>query len=140
MITFAERLRSAMREANINQAMLAEITGISKGAVSGYVSGKINPPDKKKAQIAAALGKPEDFFKILDIDTSIAADGSYRMPVELAAALMNVDVKTVRIGLQNGTFPFGYAIKNAGSTKYTYWISRLRFAQETGIPVPVRGM
>lgn len=138
MRTFAERLKSAMADANVNQAALAAMVGVSKGSVSGYVSGKTVPPEKKKAQIAIALGKEADFFKIEAVNSEITDDGGYRMPVELAASLMGLDVKTVRVGLQNGDFPFGYAIKNGNSSKYTYWISRIKFIAETGIPVPVQ--
>lgn len=137
MTKFNERLKSAMEEANLKQSALATMIGISKEAMSGYVSGKVNPPEKKKEQIALALGKSADFFRIAEVNVEIAADGGYRMPVELAASLMGLDVKTIRSGLQNGDFPFGYAIKNSDSSKFTYWISRIKFSAETGIPVPV---
>ncbi len=137
MRTFSERLKSAMEEVNLKQSALAAMVGVSKGAMSGYVSGKVNPPEKKKEQIALALGKSADYFRVLDVNTEIVADGGYRMPVELAASLMGLDVKTVRSGLQSGELPFGYAIKNGDSSKFTYWISRIRFSAETGIPVPV---
>ena len=139
MTKFNDRLKAAMSEANLTQAALAGMVDVSKASMSCYLSGKVNPPEKKKEQIALALGKSADYFRVLDVNTEIAADGGYRMPVELAASLMGLDVKTVRSGLQNGELPFGYAIKNGDSTKFTYWISRIKFSAETGIPVPLVG-
>ena len=139
MTKFCDRLKAAMMEANLTQSALAGMVDVSKASMSGYLSGKVNPPEKKKEQIALALGKSADYFRVLDVNTEIAADGGYRMPVELAASLMGLDVKTVRSGLQNGELPFGYAIKNGDSTKFTYWISRIKFSAETGIPVPLVG-
>jgi len=127
-----------MEEAGLNQIALAGMVDVSKGSVSGYCSGKVVPPKKVKERIALALGKPADFFQVEEVNMEIAADGGYRLSVELAAALMGLDAKTVRCGLQNGDFPFGYAIKGGGSRKFTYWISRTKFIQETGIPVPVK--
>lgn len=138
MGSFSRQLKAAMSEAHINQTTLAAMAGISKGALSGYLSGKMVPPKKKQERIALALDKPADFFRVLEVDAEIAADEGYRLPVGLAAALMGLDIQTVRIGLQNGDFPFGYAIKIGGSSKFTYWISRIRFSQETGIPVPLK--
>ena len=75
MRTFSERLKSAMEEVNLKQSALAAMVGVSKGAMSGYVSGKVNPPEKKKEQIALALGKSADYFRVLDVNTEIVADG-----------------------------------------------------------------
>lgn len=48
-----------------------------------------------------------------------------RMTVNEAARRMGASPQFVRIGLQQGKFPFGYALKM--STRWTYWISRERF-------------
>lgn len=135
MRTFAERLKEALAETGLRAADLALLAGISKAAVSGYLSGSVHPPDKKKAQIALALGKAEDFFKKEAIQEEISLDGGYRLPVTEAAKLMGIGPAALMTGLQEGVFPFGYAIKGKGKKKYTYWISRVRFTAETGIPV-----
>ena len=142
MKSFARQLREAMNEAHLNQTTLAAMVDISNGALSGYLSGKLTPPQKKQQRIALALGKPSDFFLIREVDTGIAEDGGFKLSVKTAASLMGINESTLRIGLQNGVFPFGYAIKTGRGTKgirYTYWISRIRFTQETGIPVPLKG-
>ena len=54
-----------------------------------------------------------------------------RMTVQEAADLMGASPQFVRIGLQQGKFSWGYAVKP--SSKWTYWISRSKFEEATGI-------
>lgn len=54
------------------------------------------------------------------------------MPVEEAARLMGVSPQYVRVGLQKGILPFGYAVQ-VSSKRYTYFISRQKFTEFTGI-------
>ena len=138
MKTFSERLKAAMSEVNLTQSALAGMVDVSKASMSGYVSGKVNPPAKMKEQIALALGKPINFFQVEEIDEEIAADGGYRLKVDLAAKLMGVSERTVKHALQNGDVPWGYAIQNPKTGTNTYWICRIRFSMETGIPVPLK--
>ena len=138
MKTFAERLKEVMVEEHLTQAALANLVGVSAGAMSGYLSGKIVPPERKKEQIALALGKPGDFFRVEEVNLAIAADGGYRLNPKLAARLMGMSERTFTRGLRNGDFPFGYASWNPDKESFTYWVSRIRFSQETGIPVPVK--
>lgn len=46
---------------------------------------------------------------------------------------MGVSEQFVRVALQNGVFPFGYAVKM--STQWTYYISPEKFTEHTGIKV-----
>lgn len=46
---------------------------------------------------------------------------------------MNVSEQFIRIGLQKGVFPWGYAVKM--STRWTYFISPQKFMEYTGIKV-----
>ena len=138
MKTFSERLKAAMAEANLTQTALAGMVDVSKASMSGYVSGKVNPPAKMKEQLALALGKSANFFQVEEIDAEIVADGGYRLKPELAAKLMGIGRGTLEMGLQNGDFPFGYAIRNPKTGTHTYWISRIRFSMEPGIPVPLK--
>lgn len=46
---------------------------------------------------------------------------------------MNVSPQFIRIGLQKGIFPFGYAVKMSG--RWTYFISKQKFVEHTGIKV-----
>ena len=50
------------------------------------------------------------------------------MTVREAARLMGVSEQTIRIGLQQGVYDFGYAVKS--SSKYTYVINRKQLEKE----------
>ena len=43
--------------------------------------------------------------------------------VKKAAEMLNVPEQKIRIGLQRGLYPFGFAFQNEGSTQYTYEIN-----------------
>ena len=60
---FKDRLKKIMEEKGLNSAAVSSMTGIGASSISQYLSGKVNPPDKKKEQIALALGVDADFFK-----------------------------------------------------------------------------
>ena len=50
------------------------------------------------------------------------------MTVREVARNLGTSEQTVRLGLQQGIYPWGYAVKT--STKYTYVINRKRFNEE----------
>ena len=54
-----------------------------------------------------------------------------RLSVAKAAELMDVSQQFIRIGLQRGILPFGYAVQI--SSKWTYYISPSKFTESTGI-------
>lgn len=54
------------------------------------------------------------------------------MTVEEASKLMGVSRQYVRVGLQKGILPFGYAVK-ISEGRFTYFISRQKFLEHTGI-------
>lgn len=54
-----DRLRDAMAEAGKKQADLVRETGIDKGALSSYLSGKYEPKQKAIAALARALNVTE---------------------------------------------------------------------------------
>lgn len=57
-----------------------------------------------------------------------------KMSISEAARLMGVSPQYVRVGLQRGILTFGYAVQVA-SKRYTYFISRQKFFEATGISV-----
>ncbi len=132
---FKDLLKQVADERGMNNAVLAKALDVAPASVGYYLSGKVNPPDKKKEQFALSLGLDADFFKRGEIDKDIAVIG-YKLPIDMAARLMGISDDTLRKGLQDGVFPFGYAVKT--SKKWTFWISAPRFTQETGIPVPMK--
>lgn len=56
---------------------------------------------------------------------------SNRMSIAEAAELMGASEQFIRVGLQQGILPFGYAVKR--KSIYTYYISRIKFVEATGI-------
>lgn len=56
-----------------------------------------------------------------------------KLTVAQTARLMNKSEQFIRVGLQRGILPFGYAVKT--STKWNYFISPLKFTESTGIHV-----
>lgn len=54
------------------------------------------------------------------------------LTVQEAARLMGKSQDFVRIGLQRNILPFGYAVKT-GKARYSYFISREKFIETTGI-------
>ena len=57
-----------------------------------------------------------------------------RLSVKQAAKLMGASEQFIRVGLQKGILPFGYAVKN--KSKWNYCIPAAKFTEETGIVVP----
>ncbi len=55
-----------------------------------------------------------------------------KMSIAEAARLMGVSLQYVRVGIQRGILTFGYAVQ-VGSNRYTYFISRQKFTEATGI-------
>ena len=53
------------------------------------------------------------------------------MTIEEASMLMGVSKQFVRVGLQKGILPFGYAVQ-ISSNRFTYFISRQKFYEHTG--------
>ena len=54
-----DRLKEAMRTSDIKQADLARLTGISKGGISNYVTGRYEPKSDIISKLAAALNVSE---------------------------------------------------------------------------------
>lgn len=132
---FGDKLKKLMAELEISQKQLSDMTGIGKSSVSQYLSGRNEPSEARRRQIAAALGVQEDYFEMFDPAAEITQDDCVNVPVPVAAALMGKSRAWVMQGLQDGVFPWGYAVR---MKKWSYFISSVKFTEHTGIPVPVR--
>lgn len=132
---FAEKLNGLMRDLDISQAKLAGLTGIGKSSISQYVAGKNEPSNARKEAIALALGVQEDYFQQFEPVPAVSKDDCVNVPVPLAADLMGKSREWVAKGLQDGVFPWGYAVK---LTKWSYFISSVKFTEFTGIEVPIK--
>lgn len=130
---FAKKLAGLMRELGINQTKLSELTGISKSCISQYLSGEHEPYEERKKDIARALGVQETYFRAFLPVAEIETDPCVNVPVSLAAKLMHKSYDFVTKGLQDGVFPFGYAVK---LQDWSYYISAVKFTEHTGIQIP----
>ena len=135
---FSEKLKKAMQELHLNQRQVCGMTGKSKGSVSQYLSGKQIPSEDVQRDIAVSLGLDQDYFtkdnsQTVVLPTKEVRNGVIpRLDVEKAAKLLQMNHNTVRKGLQQGVFPWGYAIKTS-ENRWCYFINAKRFAETEGV-------
>lgn len=125
---FRDQLKAVMSAQGLSQAELSRLTGIGKPSISQYLNGTNKPTQKRQRVIAEALGLPGDYFSedLPEAETETATE----LTVTMAARLMGKSRKFVEQGLQQGTCPFGYAVKMG---KWCYYISPYQFTKYTGI-------
>lgn len=138
-MTFAEELKKAMQDLNLNQRQVVTLTGKSKASVSQYLSGKQTPSEDVQSSIAVSLGLASDYFTSVDqeelpvmLPIEVKAGTIPKLDVTKAAKMMGMNHNTVRKGLQQGVFPWGYAVHTSGN-RWAYFINAKRFAETEGI-------
>lgn len=130
-MTFAEKLKQAMKDLSLNQRQVCGLTGKSKGSVSQYLSGK-------QIAIATALGLASDYFTKSDSEMVVLPSKEVKngvipkLDVEKAAKLLQMNHNTIRKGLQQQVFPWGYAV-HTSDNRWAYFINARRFAEIEGI-------
>lgn len=132
---FTDKLNQLMKETGLTQSKLHELTGIGRSSISQYLSGKNEPSEARKKEIALALGVQEDYFQQFEVAATIQHGSAVNVPVPLIASLMGKSKEWVMQGLRDGVFPWGYAVK---MTKWSYFISSIKFTEDTGIEVPLK--
>lgn len=131
---FNEKLKQAMQQLGISQAQVVGMTGIGKSSISQYLSGKNVPSEERQKNIAVSLGLDAEYFNqeepvVAKIAVSAeSGDGIQKLDVAIAAKLMGMNHNTIRKGLQQGVFPWGYAI-HTSENRWTYFINAARFAE-----------
>lgn len=136
-MSFNEKLKQAMQQLGINQAQLVGMTGIGKSSISQYISGKNVPTEERQKNIAVSLGLDPNYFvqeeSVAKLVTSTeSSDSIPRLDVQIAAKLLGMNHNTVRKGLQQGVFPWGYAV-HTSENRWSYFINAARFAEIEGI-------
>lgn len=136
MNVFAQRMKKAMDERRVTQSDLASMTGLGRSSISQYLSGKNEPKVKTIMTIADALNVSVEWLtgQIEETADGSVSGNTINLPVSEAAKLMGVGKQFIRKGLQDGKFPFGYAIKITGN-RFTYYISPKKFTEYTGIEI-----
>ena len=93
-------------------------------------------PEDTKQIIELETGmRVEDYLEKVKDDILDQQEKGERLSVPTAAKLMGVTQQFIRVGIQMGTLPFGWAVKICGG-RYTYYISPKKFTDHTGIEVP----
>ena len=135
---FGEKLKQAMQDLHLNQVQVCGLTGKSKGSISQYLSGKQVPSEDVQRSIAVALGLASDYFAkpekavVALPKTELRNKVIERLDVCEAAKLLQMNHNTVREGLKQGVFPWGYAI-HTSDNRWTYFINAKRFAEIEGL-------
>ena len=135
---FGEKLKQAMQDLHLNQVQVCGLTGKSKGSISQYLSGKQVPSEDVQRSIAVALGLASDYFAKPEKGTTMLPKTELRnkvierLDVCEAAKLLQMNHNTVREGLKQGVFPWGYAI-HTSDNRWTFFINAKRFAEIEGL-------
>ena len=131
---FSEKLKQAMQDLHLNQIQVVGLTGKSKGSISQYISGKQVPSEATQRDIAISLGLEENYFSKKGEDIVVFPKKEVRngiiqkLEVTEAAKILGMTHATVRKGLQQGVFPWGYAI-HTSENRWVYFINAKRFAE-----------
>ncbi len=134
-MTFADKLKNLMKELNLTQSKLSDLTGISKPNISQYIHGKHEPSKERKREIANALGVQEDYFEMFLPVVEMQDDGIIDLPVNIAAKLLHRSEDFVKDGLKQGQFPWGYAVK---MKKWRFLINGKKFSEIEGVQIPIK--
>ncbi len=130
-MTFAKRLKQAMDERQMTQAELADKIGKGRSSVSQYLSGKNIPKDDVQKRIAEVLECTVDFLNSeISADDHSEISSTKNISVSECAKLLGKSEQFVRIALQTGVAPFGFAVKN--KTTFSYHISPKKLAEYMG--------
>lgn len=135
---FNKKLKKAMQDLGLSQAQLSKMTGIGRSSISQYISGKNVLTEARQAEIVAALGLAEDYFtsdEVIAVPLLKESGGAIpRLTLTDTAKLMGMSKLSVANGLQEGIFPWGYAVKGRGE-KFVYFINAKRFVEIEGIAI-----
>ena len=126
-MSFSAQLKTAMMEREITVSELAKLVGTGKPSISQYLSGKNIPKVEKQERIAEVLGCTVEY---LNGEAEEEPIGLYRLTPAQAAKRLGVNPQAVRVALQQGTAPYGYAWK-AGS-KWAFHISPKKLDEYIG--------
>ena len=124
-MSFAHNLKTIMHEQNLSQTDLSNLTGIGKSSLSQYLSGKNTPNRGRIAEIASALGVSVGRLtaNMQMVSTELPPiTCNQKISISEAAQRLGKSPQFVRVALQSGAAPFGFATKVSGD-QYDYHIS-----------------
>ena len=120
-------LRRESRNLKLQESEVIILFGIGKSSISQYLTGRNEPTADRKKKIALALGLKGNYFDPYGEYPKLKTYGKIKsLMVTDAAKLLGMNANTVRKGLQQGVFPWGYAIKTS-ENRWTYFINAKSF-------------
>lgn len=128
-MSFANRLKQVMNEKQMSQAELAARIGKGKSSVSQYLSGKNIPREDVQKKISEALDCTVEFLNNSDVPVNDHIDTN-NISVSECARMIGKSEQFVRVALQTGAAPFGFAVKN--KSMYSYHISPKKLQEYIG--------
>ena len=134
-MSFSKNLKDLMIQRNMSQKELCGLTGLSAASVSQYLSGVTGTPKQTTLKkIADALETSIDYLIGLTPEPDVDVGGfpCKKMTVEDAARRLGKSEQFIRVSLQRGKAPFGFAVQMV-SGKWCYHISPKKFAEYQGI-------
>ncbi len=121
-MSFATNLRRAMAEQEVTHGDLAKALGIGKSSVSQYFNGSFVPNKERLKKIAIYLDCSVEWLTgKYDHQEELPPIGVARVKVKDVARRLGVAEQSVRVALQQGTAPYGYAWRN--KNRWGYHIS-----------------
>ncbi len=132
-MSFASKLKDLMNQRNLSQKDLRDSTGLSAASISQYLAGKNEPKRSTVKLLADALDTSAEYLEDQTDKPEVSPEGlpCGKMTVEEAARRMGKSAQFVRVSLQRGTAPFGFAVQME-SGKWCYHISPKKFADYIG--------
>jgi transcriptional regulator with XRE-family HTH domain len=123
-LSFAKNLKSVMQEQNLSQTDLSNLTGIGSSSLSQYLLGQHIPYKRRIAQLANALGVSVARLTATGPGAEEAPPiiSHQKISVAETARRLGKSQQFIRVSLQRGIAPFGFATKVSGNA-YDYHIS-----------------
>ena len=131
MNNFAKRLNQALSERQLSQCELAAAIGKGKSSVSQYLSGRSIPRPDVQEKIAEVLECTVEWLNSEVASSDTSDNGLKNVSVAQAAKILGKGEEFVRVGLQMGTAPFGFAVRN--KTRWSYHISLKKLNEYIGV-------
>lgn len=119
-----------MEEREMSQAELAANIGKGKSSVSQYLSGKNIPKDDVQRKIAEVLDCSVEYLNSEVPINETSSSGLHNISISNAAKRLDKSEQFIRVALQMGTAPFGFASRN--KTRWSYHISPKKLAEYIG--------
>ena len=116
-------LRRTLKVHGVSQKQAAAAAGIPQTTLSGWCNAQHVDDDKADMLLQAAGIKTTD--KVIE---KPAEETIETLTPEQVAAIWGVSPSTIRAGIQQGVFPWAYAIKTS-DTRWTYLINAERFRE-----------